>query len=55
MFLYSENFNRSYVFRYSEFDDLRRDLIKTFPYAEGSLPELPRKSVICMALSTVIF
>ncbi|KAF2204624.1 Phox-like protein [Delitschia confertaspora ATCC 74209] len=32
--------------RYSEFDELRRKLIKTFPHAEGAMPPLPPKSVI---------
>ncbi|KAF2835478.1 PX-domain-containing protein [Patellaria atrata CBS 101060] len=32
--------------RYSEFDRLRSNLIKTFPHATGSLPPLPPKSVI---------
>jgi len=32
--------------RYSEFDDLRRRLIQTFPNSEGALPSLPPKSVI---------
>lgn len=33
--------------RFSEFDELRQKLVKTFPYAAGSLPPLPPKSVIC--------
>lgn len=32
--------------RFSEFDKLRADLIRAFPHAEGSIPPLPRKSVI---------
>ncbi|KAJ5780806.1 hypothetical protein N7457_005966 [Penicillium paradoxum] len=34
--------------RYSEFDDLRRRLISSFPHARNALPALPPKSVICM-------
>ncbi|KAI9719993.1 MAG: hypothetical protein M1812_003118 [Candelaria pacifica] len=34
--------------RYSEFDELRAQLLKTFPKAETSMPPLPPKSVICM-------
>ncbi|KAE9973405.1 hypothetical protein BLS_003614 [Venturia inaequalis] len=30
--------------RYSEFDKLRKNLVKTFPSCGASLPELPRKS-----------
>ena len=33
--------------RYSEFDELRQKLVKTFPHAEGAMPPLPPKSVIC--------
>jgi hypothetical protein len=33
--------------RYSEFDDLRSKLVKTFPHAGDSLPPLPKKSFIC--------
>ena len=32
--------------RYSEFDRLRENLVKSFPHAEGSIPQLPRKSVV---------
>jgi len=32
--------------RYSEFDQLRRDLVKSFPHAEQMIPPLPRKSVV---------
>lgn len=32
--------------RYSEFDQLRRDLVKSFPHAEQMIPRLPRKSVV---------
>jgi hypothetical protein len=32
--------------RYSEFDELRQKLVKTFPHAEGAMPPLPPKSVI---------
>ncbi|CAI4218700.1 unnamed protein product [Parascedosporium putredinis] len=32
--------------RYSEFDDLRRRLIRTFPNFEAAVPPLPPKSVI---------
>ncbi|KAF2742597.1 Phox-like protein [Sporormia fimetaria CBS 119925] len=32
--------------RYSEFDELRRQLVKTFPHAQGAIPPLPPKSVI---------
>lgn len=32
--------------RYSEFDDFRRQLIRTFPNFEAAVPALPRKSVI---------
>ncbi|KAJ4416221.1 hypothetical protein N0V82_006893 [Gnomoniopsis sp. IMI 355080] len=32
--------------RYSEFDDFRRDLIRTFPSFEAAVPVLPPKSVI---------
>ncbi|KAJ4394025.1 hypothetical protein N0V93_003242 [Gnomoniopsis smithogilvyi] len=32
--------------RYSEFDDFRRDLIRTFPSFEAAVPLLPPKSVI---------
>ncbi|KAF2754196.1 PX-domain-containing protein [Pseudovirgaria hyperparasitica] len=32
--------------RYSEFDDLRKKLVQTFPLAEAALPEMPPKSVI---------
>lgn len=32
--------------RYSEFDDLRYKLLKTFPNSEAAMPPLPRKSVI---------
>ncbi|KAF5872031.1 putative intermediate filament protein [Botrytis fragariae] len=32
--------------RYSEFADLRTKLLRTFPNSAGTIPELPRKSVI---------
>lgn len=32
--------------RYSEFDDLRANLVKSFPHAEAMIPKLPRKSVV---------
>ncbi|KAF2766888.1 Phox-like protein, partial [Teratosphaeria nubilosa] len=32
--------------RYSEIDQLRVDLVKGFPHAEGMLPKLPRKSLV---------
>ncbi|KAJ8066158.1 hypothetical protein OCU04_005249 [Sclerotinia nivalis] len=32
--------------RYSEFTDLRTKLLRTFPNSAGTIPELPRKSVI---------
>lgn len=32
--------------RYSEFDDLRRKLLQTFPNSEAAMPPLPPKSVI---------
>jgi len=32
--------------RYSEFDDLRRRLVQTFPNFEAAVPVLPPKSVI---------
>ncbi|KAF9894315.1 PX domain-containing protein ypt35 [Aspergillus nanangensis] len=32
--------------RYSEFDDLRQQLVATFPYAKNALPVLPPKSVL---------
>ncbi|KAK4550310.1 hypothetical protein LTR36_003277 [Oleoguttula mirabilis] len=32
--------------RYSEFDQLREDLIKSFPQAAQMIPQLPRKSVV---------
>ncbi len=32
--------------RYSEFDDLRRRLVQTFPNFEAAVPILPPKSVI---------
>ena len=32
--------------RYSEFDKLRTDLIRSCPHAEAMIPELPRKSVV---------
>ncbi|KAK1035165.1 PX domain-containing protein ypt35 [Friedmanniomyces endolithicus] len=31
--------------RYSEFDHLRVDLVRSFPHAEAMIPKLPRKSV----------
>ncbi|KAK0977826.1 PX domain-containing protein ypt35 [Friedmanniomyces endolithicus] len=32
--------------RYSEFDQLRVDLVRSFPHAEAMIPKLPRKSVV---------
>lgn len=32
--------------RYSEFDQLRVDLVRAFPHAEAMIPQLPRKSVV---------
>ena len=32
--------------RYSEFDQLRENLVRAFPHAEAMIPELPRKSVV---------
>ncbi|KAM0799195.1 Phox homologous domain-containing protein, partial [Usnea florida] len=32
--------------RYSEFDDLRRKLLMTFPHAGGAMPPLPPKSLL---------
>ncbi|KAL4923462.1 uncharacterized protein BDV17DRAFT_242906 [Aspergillus undulatus] len=32
--------------RYSEFDDLRHKLVKSFPHAKNALPSLPPKSVV---------
>lgn len=32
--------------RYSEFEDLRARLVRTFPDAVGSMPQFPPKSVI---------
>ncbi|TKA28142.1 hypothetical protein B0A50_04113 [Salinomyces thailandicus] len=32
--------------RYSEFDQLRVDLVRSFPHAEAMIPQLPRKSVV---------
>jgi len=32
--------------RYSEFDDLRRQLVSTFPNFEAAVPPLPPKSAI---------
>jgi len=32
--------------RYSEFDELRNDLLTAFPHSAASIPDLPRKSVI---------
>lgn len=33
--------------RYSEFDDLRKKLLMTFPNADGAIPPLPPKSFLC--------
>lgn len=33
--------------RYSDFDDLRQKLVKTFPHSVASMPPLPPKSVVC--------
>ena len=38
--------------RYSEFDTLRQNLVLAFPHSAASIPELPRKSVICMSKSS---
>lgn len=35
------------VDRYSEFDDLRRKLLMTFPNSGGAMPPLPPKSLFC--------
>lgn len=32
--------------RYSEFDQLRSDLVRSFPHAEAMMPKLPRKSTV---------
>ncbi|KAI7140490.1 hypothetical protein KC352_g29577, partial [Hortaea werneckii] len=32
--------------RYSEFDTLRTNLVRSFPHAEAMIPALPRKSVV---------
>ncbi|KAF2234949.1 PX-domain-containing protein [Viridothelium virens] len=32
--------------RYSEFDDFRQKLVKTFPHAEAAMPPLPPKSIV---------
>lgn len=32
--------------RYSEFDQLRADLVRAFPHAEAMIPQLPRKSIV---------
>lgn len=32
--------------RYSEFDQLRAELVKSFPQSESAIPALPRKSFI---------
>ena len=32
--------------RYSEFDKLRMNLVRSFPHAEAMIPQLPRKSVV---------
>jgi hypothetical protein len=34
------------IYRYSEFDQLRSDLVRSFPHAEAMIPQLPRKSVV---------
>jgi hypothetical protein len=36
------------LIRYSEFDDFRNKLVKTFPHAKAAMPPLPPKSVVCM-------
>ena len=38
--------NLDFSVRYSDFDQLRMDLIRSFPHAEAMIPELPRKSVV---------
>lgn len=35
--------------RYSEFEDLYRKLVLTFPHAAGCMPQFPPKSVICVS------
>lgn len=37
--------------RYSEFDDLRANLVRSFPLSAASIPELPRKSIVCKTLA----
>lgn len=37
------------ICRYSEFDDLRLQLVASFPHAKNALPSLPPKSVLCMS------
>ena len=39
--------------RYSEFDELRINLVRAFPHSAASIPELPRKSVICKLQRTL--
>jgi len=41
-----------HYYRYSEFDGLRKNLIRTFPLSEAAIPELPRKSVVCTSSLT---
>lgn len=38
--------NYSFTYRYSEFDQLRTNLVRSFPHAEAMIPQLPRKSVV---------
>ncbi|GAB1733462.1 hypothetical protein NU195Hw_g9366t1 [Hortaea werneckii] len=46
----SSSINRSNILhlrkRYSEFDTLRTNLVRSFPHAEAMIPALPRKSVV---------
>lgn len=37
----------SFAIRYSEFNELREQLIAAFPHAKTALPPLPPKSIIC--------
>lgn len=34
------------MIRYSEFEDLRRKLLATYPASEAAMPSLPPKSVV---------
>lgn len=35
------------LLRYSEVDELRRQLQASFPHAQSALPPLPPKSILC--------